>query len=65
MDVAFMVKKTQYVGPNYTRVRGWWVSVAYSCDPFKLTGMPETIVITKENMPRWNRINVVVTDRPW
>ena len=65
MDVAFFVKHTQYIGPKYTKVKGWWISVAYPGRVFKLLPTPETIVITLENIPKWKRIDLDVTELPW
>jgi exoribonuclease II len=61
IDAAFFVKKTQYVGPKYTKVRGWWITIASSEKPKKLRPNPETIKILKADLPKWKRIDVDIT----
>jgi hypothetical protein len=63
--VALLVKKTQYEGPNYIKVRGWWLTTGYPGKVLKLLATPQTITIMRENIPKWKRIDLDVTELLW
>lgn len=57
VDVAFLVKKCQYSGPTYSKVRGWWINVA-SSKPNYISYEPETITISKAERLNWKVIEL-------
>jgi hypothetical protein len=49
LDCAILVHKTQYVGPNYSKIRITWFNKRGMC-----LGITETIKINKSEYKNWH-----------
>lgn len=56
LDVVFEVKKVQWKGPDYWKIRGYWYTDAYGGKLKKLFSEPETIKVKKKDLRYWKAV---------
>ena len=55
-DLAFYIKKVQWRGPDYIKIRGWFVNVANPGHSYIIDPQGETIKILRADLPKWHVI---------